>query len=205
MQTENSSQIPFGYIYKITNKINGKCYIGQTIDIVKRFDKYRRLCVKGQPKIYNALKKYGVDSFSFEILDTVSDQDTLDFLEDIYILCFDSIEYGYNSKPGGGNRVKFTEDVKRKISSSLSGKNSVWFGRKHTKEECDKISNALKGKKHSEETKQKMSYLAQGKYEGIKNPMFGKSAWKGKTHSEETKRKMTESRIRYISQTKSSK
>ena len=61
------------------------------------------------------------------------------------------------------------------------------------------------GLKASEETKQKMSIIAQGKYTGENNPMFGKSVWKGRTHSEETKRKMSDARKQFLSQTKSSK
>ena len=203
MQTENLK--PYGYIYKITNKLNGKCYIGQTIHFEERIKKYKKLNVKGQPKIYRALKKYGVDSFTFELFDTAPDQLTLDFLEDIYVRCFDSIEYGYNQKPGGGNKVAFTEEIKKKISDAQRGQNSVWFGRKHTEEEKRKISLSHKGKKHTEETKQKMSIIAQGKYTGENNPMFGKSVWKGRTHSEETKRKMSDARKQFLSQTKSSK
>lgn len=53
-----NSSLSFGYIYKITNPINGKCYIGQTINHPKhRWRKYKNLKCIDQPKLYNALKK----------------------------------------------------------------------------------------------------------------------------------------------------
>lgn len=54
-------------IYKITNP-KGKIYIGQTVDVARRFDCYKQLKCKNQLKIYNSLKKYGVKNHKFEVL-----------------------------------------------------------------------------------------------------------------------------------------
>lgn len=61
------------YIYKITNTINKKIYIGQTKDINRRFREHRQCGYnRVQNKyLYNAIKKYGVDAFTFEILEYV--------------------------------------------------------------------------------------------------------------------------------------
>lgn len=174
MQTENST--PFGYIYKITNKLNGKVYIGQTINIEKRFDKYKKLQCRRQPKLYNALKLYGIENFIFEILDTADDLSTLDFLEDIYVLCFDSIEHGYNCIPGGRSNRLSKESI-LKMSISLTGK-------RRSAESKLKQSISSSGKKRSLLAIQNISKCKKGN----KNPNFGKHL------SEETKQKMRETR-----------
>jgi hypothetical protein len=57
MQIEESFQ-PYGYIYKITNKLNGKCYIGQTtLTVQERWNKYAHLQCKCQIKLYRISKE----------------------------------------------------------------------------------------------------------------------------------------------------
>lgn len=172
MQTENLK--PYGYIYKITNTINGKCYIGQSLNITRRFYKYRTLRCKGQPKLYNAFKKYGIELFSFEKLDTAPDQIVLDYLEDFYIQSLDTIKEGYNCRDGGcgGSNGPLTEEHKQKISNALKGKSI----------QPDILKNRL-GKKRSPEAIQNIAECKRGS----KNPNFGKSL------SEETKIKLSES------------
>ncbi|MDD4389679.1 MAG: NUMOD3 domain-containing DNA-binding protein [Eubacteriales bacterium] len=141
MQTSNST--PYGYIYKITNPINGKCYIGQTTrNVQKRWKLYKNLQCVDQPKLYNALKKYGPENFIYEIFDdTSSNQEELNFLEESYILCLDSIDRGYNGKEGGSSG-KLPLEVKHKISLALSGKQK-------SKEHIKNLSNSLMNQKKS--------------------------------------------------------
>ena len=54
-------------IYKLTSP-SGKCYIGQSVDIVQRILQYKKLQCKSQIKLYNAIKKYGFKNFKIEIL-----------------------------------------------------------------------------------------------------------------------------------------
>lgn len=54
-------------IYKLTSP-NGKCYIGQSIQLEIRFISYRNAHCKKQAHLYNAIKKYGWDNFKVEIL-----------------------------------------------------------------------------------------------------------------------------------------
>lgn len=95
-------------IYKITNKINNKCYIGQSRDIEKRWKEHIRHSkdefTKNKPPIHRAINKYGPQSFTFEILVECSIED-LDELEKYYIKKFNSTDkcIGYNIKEGGNN------------------------------------------------------------------------------------------------------
>ena len=91
----------YGYIYKVANQINGKCYIGQAIDPNTRFQIYRTLKCKQQIKLYNALVKYGVSNFAFDIIDEAISKEQLDQMEDDYIIKLDTRTNGYNCKSGG--------------------------------------------------------------------------------------------------------
>lgn len=67
-------------IYKITNQINGKCYIGQSVNIERRWQEHKRFNSREQLAIiHQAFRKYGLENFSFEILEECS-QEQLDDL-----------------------------------------------------------------------------------------------------------------------------
>jgi group I intron endonuclease len=82
-------------IYKITNKINGKCYIGQSVDIAKRWREHSVWAFN--PKrpeyeypLYRAIRKYGIESFAFEIIEQVKVRDQLTPKE---VYCFLKPDY----------------------------------------------------------------------------------------------------------------
>lgn len=93
-----------GYIYKITNKVNGKVYIGQTIkDVEKRFQQHKNNYNKpyfSQLVLYRAFAKYGIENFSFEKIEEVENE-KLDSREKYWISYYDSYQNGYNSTLGG--------------------------------------------------------------------------------------------------------
>jgi group I intron endonuclease len=59
------------YIYKITNKVNGKVYIGKTKDPERRWREHKNESLKAEKKyvIYLALNKYGINNFDFEVIE----------------------------------------------------------------------------------------------------------------------------------------
>jgi group I intron endonuclease len=93
-------------IYKITNNVNGKCYIGQSINIHKRWSQHKNTTFNFNDPCYNyplyrAIRKYGIDGFSFEIL-VECDVDMLNEQEKFYIEQYNSMyPNGYNMVPGG--------------------------------------------------------------------------------------------------------
>ena len=93
-----------GYIYKITNKINNKCYIGQTIkNYEERFRQHQLNYTKeyfSQIVLYQAFKKYGIENFNFEPIEEV-EKNQLDEREKYWIKYYDSYYNGYNSTLGG--------------------------------------------------------------------------------------------------------
>ena len=117
-------------IYKATNKINGKGYIGQTVhNLNKRKSQHERSHTYGETYALTlAIKKYGTEAFEWEVLDYASDIDELNAKEVYYIKKHKTLttEWGYNLKGGGGNAF-LTEEVKRKIGQAQMGeKNHMW-------------------------------------------------------------------------------
>lgn len=102
----------FGFIYMIQNKVNGKMYIGQTINSLNiRWGKHVRMAQKGATGIAGAIYKYGVDNFDFvEICKAPIEE--LNDLEIFYINKYDSYNQGYNLTLGGeGSRIySFTDE-----------------------------------------------------------------------------------------------
>lgn len=87
-------------IYKITNLINQKSYIGQSIDIKRRWKDHRKAIQTGENYLYRAIRKYGIENFSFEVIKECT-PDELDDLERYYINLYDTYYNGYNSTLGG--------------------------------------------------------------------------------------------------------
>ena len=98
-------------IYKFTNKINGKIYIGQSIHIEKRFQEHCQQA-KHSPKtiFHTALQKYGIENFLFEIIELCEDSQ-LDDKEQYYINKYNSLTpNGYNIQLGGVDNHIVPED-----------------------------------------------------------------------------------------------
>lgn len=95
-------------IYKIQNKINGKIYIGQSVDINSRLQDHRKN--SSNTYLRNSIKKYGLSNFSFEV-EEICDESELDEREKFYIEYYDATnpDKGYNVQLGG------------KISEAASG------------------------------------------------------------------------------------
>jgi group I intron endonuclease len=113
-----------GYIYRITNTINKKVYIGQTIQetVEKRWELHRRLAKKdkGCTALKEAFKKYGIDKFKFEVLIICFNEDCIAY-EKEYIKKYNAlVPNGYNISEGGNGGALFkgkqhTEETKNKL------------------------------------------------------------------------------------------
>ena len=151
-------------IYSITSP-NGKVYIGQSINIEKRFKSYQRLECKLQTKIYNSLIKYGFDSHKFDVIVSGDfNQDLLNELEIHYIRLYNTYSNGLNLTSGGlGSRGRAaTDSMKKKISNANKGKVSPNKGKSPSEETRKKLAEKRKLYVTSEETKKKLS-LAGGR------------------------------------------
>ena len=137
----------YGVIYKTTNNLNGEFYIGQTIKKGKRFEWY----IGGGLHLIRAVKKYGKENFSKEIIVECESREDLDNMERYYISLLKPF---YNIDLGGNSVGHLSEEHKRKISLALKGRIVTDEWRKNN-------SEAQKGKKLSKETIEKRTKTLQ--------------------------------------------
>ena len=103
-----------GFIYKITNTINGKFYIGQTIQNVK--ERFYQHCATKCSKavsnmaIHRAIKKYGKSNFTVEVIEEINSANLND-RERYWIKYYNSYNNGYNSTKGGQDGCKPFKDL----------------------------------------------------------------------------------------------
>lgn len=170
----------YGLIYKCTNRVNGKVYIGQTVNTLE----YRRKKHLENARVmrydfyfYRALNKYGYKNFTWEVIDYAESRDELNMREVKYIKELRTTEskFGYNISSGGSNGNNFLgksekekEEIRKKISDkrkSYYKSNKHWNSGLHWNEEVkNKISKGnLKREKDSFETRLKKSLSHKGR------------------------------------------
>lgn len=190
----------FGVIYKITNVINGKVYIGQTICFERRWKEHITDSRRKNPKsvIGKAIKKYGGGNFNTKIVYNAHDQDELNDME-IHVIAehkSTNREVGYNRDKGGvgssGHVYVCSDKTKAKLSEINKGKTL-------SKETKQKIGDALKCKQKppfSDEHKEKLSDAKRGNPLSDEHRAKISAAKKGKKkgpHSNESRQKMSDS------------
>ena len=150
-----------GFIYKIRNKINGQCYIGQTKQQLYERWKQHKKSKSNCRYLKNAFKKYGIENFEFKMICICFDDD-LNKFEIEYIKKYNSlVPNGYNLKTGGENGGKHSNETKIKISDTLKNRTNIerskaQLGKPHTEDVKQKISNSLKGRIIKNETIEKI-------------------------------------------------
>jgi len=157
-------------IYKISNKVNDKIYIGQTWkSIHDRFKSHKQITYKGCVKLHAAFNKYGRNNFTIELLTLCGTQESADYWEDYFIHKHNTILNGYNcirgGKPSQFEKKKKTDYTKGKVFSETHRKNISLSrkGLKLSKEHKEKIGASRKGKKRkpfTEEHKRAISDAA---------------------------------------------
>lgn len=189
------------YIYKITNLINGKTYIGQ--------HKYKDLNdnYMGSGKVlWRAYEKYGIENFKKDILVFgIVRKDFINILEKEYIKFYRNIgqaEYNIANGGEGGDLLKYASEEKKderrkKISEGTKGRSSPNKGKHLSDETKKKLSETQKGKHSqpkSEEWKRKISESCKKATHSSLSEETKKKiseSLKGHHHSEETKKKMS--------------
>lgn len=178
-------------IYKITNNVNGKIYIGKTtVDLHRRKINHKCSMNTGsQMAIHRAMRKYGFEKFSWEILFECENVEDLDQAEVDFIFLYDTRNtvVGYNVAIGGGGvgvgelhpwfGCHHTDEVKKILSDKKLGcKNPRWgkpgtcLGRRLTKEQKMAVGVLSSQRRASLKTRLKMSQQRTGE----KNSFYGK-------------------------------
>lgn len=184
--------LEFGFCYLLTNLVNGKRYVGQTIrPLGERMDDYRRCewCSKETRALVRAIKKYGWHNFHVAILaEGVKTQDALDALETYYIRTLDTMttgDKGYNETEGGKGG-KRSNSVKKKIAAGKLGKKTGPQTPKHRAA----ISEGMRGKPKSAEHRAKLSASNTGKTHSPETRAKLREINLGKTHTTATREKI---------------
>jgi hypothetical protein len=169
-------------IYKATNKVNGKIYVGKTVEeLARRRKRHLWTARSGSECVFpRAIRKYGIDGFEFEVLCRCSSEEELDQKEVEMIRLLNSKKpIGYNMTDGGegtsGREV--SEEVREKMRACMTG-------RKHTREARARISAGHIGIKHTEETKAKH-----------RAAMIGNKINLGRKATDETKAKLSAAKM----------
>jgi len=201
----------YGIIYKATNIVNGKVYIGKTKRTLKKRKSEHAFMAKVKDKRtafqIAILEHGGVNAFKWEQIDTAETEAELNAKEKHWIAHYkaDNPQFGYNIFEGGIG-AKHTPETRRKISEANKGRISGMKG-KHLTEESRrklseaaknrspeilrKISESLKGKPKPEEHRRKLSEAHKGKTLSPEHRQKMSEAQKGRKHTEETKRKIS--------------
>lgn len=109
-------------IYCITNKINGKKYIGQSKDVFKRWFEHTTSSTQSNKLLHDDIIKCGIENFTFEVLEICEDSISLNEKEIYYINKYQSFESGYNETVGGNGTKKYytyNKDKRLKIIYKL--------------------------------------------------------------------------------------
>lgn len=152
-----------GYIYKITNLVNDKEYIGQTsLSIQERFKQHIHDANKGyynHRPLYNAFNKYGIENFIVEELEECNTEE-INQKEIEYINKFDTYSNGYNATLGGEGTVIIDYDkVLEKYRMGLSAGQIA----KDMNHDIKQITRILKSKGVSKEEIVERGHNSQGR------------------------------------------
>lgn len=180
---ENIMAKIYGIIYKATNKINGKIYIGQTTrSFDRRIAEHRYYALSGKGNatyFHSAIRKHGQENFVWEIIAECNSLEELNKAEVEMVKKYDTFGNGYNLDSGGKIRTEFrhTEEAKEKISKGNMGQkrtmetrnkmSKAHKGKVKSKVHCKNISIAKKGKKRSNEAIEKMIAIISKNYKII--------------------------------------
>lgn len=117
------------FIYQITNKINGKRYVGKTTksSILDRWESHLKDCKKGHTKLYNAIKKYGKENFNIDVFEQTGNV-SREKLNEREIYWIEVLEPEYNMTKGGDGgwiNDQTGKTWKIKDTSNMKGKKTI--------------------------------------------------------------------------------
>jgi len=177
-------------IYYWKNLINGKGYVGKTLNLQSRMSDYIGMQFKAQRAFYAAVKKYDLKNFTcYKVMDCCPSDVALNYWETFWIKELNTFidgGHGYNLTTGGdGGKlsvetrqkmsdakrgIKFSAETRKKLSDAQRGENNQNYGKKFSDEHRKKIGDAKRGEKNpnygkklSAETRKKMSDARRGK------------------------------------------
>ena len=137
----------YGVIYLVWCRVNGKRYVGQTVQpLEKRFNAHAS-CKKNM-LISKAMRKYGKEKFRYGVIKVCSSKAEMDYWEKYFIVALKSkVPYGYNRKDGGEGfaGLERTPEHCAKLAEAKLGEKNPFFGKHHMNKHCKKLSVLYRG------------------------------------------------------------
>lgn len=182
-------------IYKITNLLNNKVYIGQSKNPGSRWSRHKsdaRLGRKTSIYLHKSLIKYGFENFKFEIIIQTKNHLLIDDLEIFFIkqLKSSNRKFGYNLSKGGQANRLVSNETRKKLSIAFKGKPSPMLGKHHSELSKKLLSKINKGNKHrlgvktTQKTKNKLSQINFGRKDSMETRIKKSLSMKGKNVGE---------------------
>ena len=174
-----------GYVYRITNTVNQKHYIGISIHEPEKGRIRDHLSGNGNRILAGDINKYGRNAFTYEILEENVFPGLLPDLEIDYIAKYNTVRpNGYNLSHGGEGGGSPSEETRKRIGAAHRG-------RIHSKETREKLSLALRGHPVSKETREKIGATGRGRIHSKETREKIGAAHRGRIHSKETREKIS--------------
>ena len=179
-----------GVVYKITNKLNGRSYVGKTTrSIEERFGEHAR---HKKFLVDKAICKYGRENFLVEVIEECETIEQLNEREIFWIAELNTkVPNGYNLTDGGEGTLNPSKETRAKMSAAQSGGNHPMYGKHHKPETLTKMSATRRGKHLSEVARAKLSVAKKGVPKSPEHRAKLAMANTGKRANDETRAKMS--------------
>ena len=171
-------------IYKIINKVNGKYYVGSSINITDRRWRKHKSCLRynhhDNKHLQNAWNKYGENNFDFIIIEQIPKEKLVEVEQKYLDIAKTEQDKCYNQafdveRPATTMSEEAKQKMKDKLSKLMSGVNNPNYGKHHSSEAKEKMRLAKLGKKHSKEHNKKIGISNKGKKYPNKKPYSAES------------------------------
>ena len=162
------------FVYKITNIINGKVYVGMDSQPVKKMSRWKDHLssyknVNINKNLYKAFRKYGIENFSYTVIEEVTSQELLRKRETFWITYYNSVHNGYNMQYGGGSPLLETlSENDQKRLRKVRAQNFIKFNKERwSNTTADERKEILKNTANSESASLKISKATKDNWDSL--------------------------------------
>ena len=186
-------------VYQIVNRLESKPYVGCILKLGKTIEQRFKEHCRGHGALYltAAIKKYGKENFTIELLDGGNTPEQSLELEKYWIKRLSSrAPNGYNLTDGGDWVLGFvfSSESRQRMSRARIGEKNNFYGKHHNAETLARIGESSKNRQQTEETRRKKSEALKGQHRSTEICKKISDSQRGKHHSIETRAKMSESK-----------
>ena len=167
------------YIYKITNTVNNKVYIGQTVHKNPKMRWYDHCAKTRHGKnnhLYNSMRLYGIDNFTWEVIDFAENIDALNDKEEHWLNEYRKTTEVYNIREAGGNKTHSAESIERMKAAQKMRHATTKVGGWTRRD-----GGAMKGKNHPRKGVSGMWNMPQEAKKKLSQIQLERSGTRGKT------------------------